>query len=60
MKLYWFSEMPHHEFPEGEDEKYPSMRLEMPNTFFNREAAARTITGITTSTSWPTRSASTG
>src|SRR5437764_15444388 len=33
--------MRHHEFPEGEDEKYPSMRLEMPNTYFNRELAAR-------------------
>ncbi|MGE3272820.1 MAG: LLM class flavin-dependent oxidoreductase [Chloroflexota bacterium] len=41
MKLYWFSEMPHHEYPEGEDLKYPSMRLDLPNTFFSRDAAAR-------------------
>jgi alkanesulfonate monooxygenase SsuD/methylene tetrahydromethanopterin reductase-like flavin-dependent oxidoreductase (luciferase family) len=40
MKLYYFSEMPHHEFPDGEDEKYPSMRLEFPNTFFDRQKAA--------------------
>ncbi|MCC7370485.1 MAG: LLM class flavin-dependent oxidoreductase [Chloroflexi bacterium] len=41
MKLYWFSEMPHHEFADGEDLKYPSMRLDMPNTYFSREAASR-------------------
>ena len=41
MKLYFFSEMPHHEFPDEEAEKYPSMRLDFPNTFFNREKAAR-------------------
>ena len=23
MKLYWFSEMPHHEFREGEDREVP-------------------------------------
>jgi alkanesulfonate monooxygenase SsuD/methylene tetrahydromethanopterin reductase-like flavin-dependent oxidoreductase (luciferase family) len=39
MKLYYFSEMPHHEFPDEEAEKYPSMRLDFPNTFFNREKA---------------------
>jgi alkanesulfonate monooxygenase SsuD/methylene tetrahydromethanopterin reductase-like flavin-dependent oxidoreductase (luciferase family) len=41
MKLYWFSEMPHHVFEDGEDLKYPAMRLEMPNTYFDREIAAR-------------------
>jgi alkanesulfonate monooxygenase SsuD/methylene tetrahydromethanopterin reductase-like flavin-dependent oxidoreductase (luciferase family) len=40
MKLYWFSEMPHHVFEEGEDLKYPAMRLEMPNTYFDRDVAA--------------------
>jgi alkanesulfonate monooxygenase SsuD/methylene tetrahydromethanopterin reductase-like flavin-dependent oxidoreductase (luciferase family) len=40
MKLYWFSEMPHHVFDEGEDLKYPAMRLEMPNTYFDRDVAA--------------------
>jgi hypothetical protein len=29
MKLYYFSEMPHHEFPDEEGEKYPSLRLEL-------------------------------
>jgi alkanesulfonate monooxygenase SsuD/methylene tetrahydromethanopterin reductase-like flavin-dependent oxidoreductase (luciferase family) len=41
VKLYWFSEMPHHVFEDGEDLKYPAMRLEMPNTYFDRETAAR-------------------
>src|SRR5439155_1048202 len=27
MKLYYFSEMPHHEFPDAEGDKYPSLRL---------------------------------
>src|SRR3989442_13124309 len=40
MKLYYFSEMPHHEFPDEEGDKYPSLRLEFPNRFFNREKAA--------------------
>ncbi len=40
MKLYFFSEMAHHEFPDGEDEKYPSMRLDFPNTFFDRQRAS--------------------
>ena len=40
MKLYFFSEMPHHEFPDEEGDKYPSLRLDFPNTFFNREKAS--------------------
>ncbi len=39
MKLYYFSEMPHHEYSDAESEKYPSLRLEFPNTYFNREKA---------------------
>jgi alkanesulfonate monooxygenase SsuD/methylene tetrahydromethanopterin reductase-like flavin-dependent oxidoreductase (luciferase family) len=39
MKLYFFSEMAHHEFPDGADLDYPSMRLEFPNTFYQREKA---------------------
>ncbi len=40
MKLYYFSEMPHHEFPDAEGDKYPSLRLEFPNRFFDRNKAA--------------------
>jgi alkanesulfonate monooxygenase SsuD/methylene tetrahydromethanopterin reductase-like flavin-dependent oxidoreductase (luciferase family) len=40
VKLYYFSEMPHHEFPDEEGEKYPSLRLAFPNTNFSRETAA--------------------
>src|SRR4030095_14439229 len=40
MKLYYFSEMPHHEYPDEEGDKYPSLRLEFPNRFFDREKAA--------------------
>jgi hypothetical protein len=37
MKLYFFSEMPHHEFPDEEAEKYPSMRRDFTNAPFDRE-----------------------
>ena len=40
MKLYYFSEMPHHEYPDEEGAKYPSLRLAFPNRFFDREKAA--------------------
>ena len=40
MKLYYFSEMPHHEYPDEEAAKYPALRLEFPNAFFKREKAA--------------------
>ena len=40
MKLYYFSEMPHHEYPDEEGDKYPSLRLAFPNRFFDREKAA--------------------
>ena len=41
MKLYYFSEMPHHEYPDAEGDKYPSLRLAFPNTFFSPEIAQR-------------------
>ena len=41
MKLYYFSEMPHHEFPDAEGDQYPSLRLAFPNTFFSPEIAQR-------------------
>jgi len=41
MKLYYFSEMPHHEFPDAEGDKYPSLRLDLPNTWFDRDKAAK-------------------
>ena len=40
MKLYYFSEMPHHEYPDEEGAKYPSLRLAFPNHFFYREKSA--------------------
>src|SRR5207248_9901231 len=40
MKLYYFSEMPHHEYPDAEGDKYPSLRLAFPHRFFDREKAA--------------------
>ena len=33
--VYYFTEMPFAEFPESEAEKYPSMRLTFPNTYFD-------------------------
>jgi hypothetical protein len=59
MKLYYFSEMPHHEFPDEEGDKYPSLRLEFPNRFFDREKAAANYQRYRPSTSSPTRSGST-
>jgi alkanesulfonate monooxygenase SsuD/methylene tetrahydromethanopterin reductase-like flavin-dependent oxidoreductase (luciferase family) len=44
MKLYYFSEMPHHEYPDEEGEKYPSLRLGFPNRFFDRAKAATNYT----------------
>jgi len=46
MKLYYFSEMPHHEFPDEEGDKYPSLRLEFPNRFFDREKAAAKLPAL--------------
>jgi alkanesulfonate monooxygenase SsuD/methylene tetrahydromethanopterin reductase-like flavin-dependent oxidoreductase (luciferase family) len=40
MKLYYFSEMPHHEYPDEEGDKYPSLRLVFPNTYFKPEKAS--------------------
>jgi alkanesulfonate monooxygenase SsuD/methylene tetrahydromethanopterin reductase-like flavin-dependent oxidoreductase (luciferase family) len=39
MKLYYFSEMPHHEFPDEAGAQYPSLRLEFPNRYFNPDRA---------------------
>jgi len=33
--VYYFTEMPYAEFPESEAEKYPSMRLTFPNSYFD-------------------------
>jgi len=41
MKLYYFSEMPHHEYPDAEGDKYPALRLAFPNTHFSPEIAHR-------------------
>ena len=35
MKIYYFSEFPYHEYPDEEGEKYPSLRLTFPNTYFD-------------------------
>ena len=39
MDFYYFTEMPYAEFPESEAEKYPSMRLTFPNTYFDPDKA---------------------
>ena len=41
MKLYYFSEMPHHEYPDAEGDKYPALRLAFPNTHFSPAVAHR-------------------
>ena len=39
MEFYYFTEMPFAEFPESEVDKYPSMRLTFPNTYFDPKKA---------------------
>ncbi len=39
MKVYYFSEFPYHEYPDEEGEKYPSLRLTFPNTYFKPNTA---------------------
>ena len=39
MKIYYFSEFPYHEYPDDEGEKYPSLRLTFPNTYFEPDTA---------------------
>ena len=61
MKLYYFSEMPHHEYPDAEGDKYPSLRLAFPNTFFSPEIAAAQLPALSRRVrAAPTRRASTG
>ena len=40
MKVYYFSEFPYHEYPDEEGEKYPSLRLTFPNTYFEPATAS--------------------
>ncbi|HEX9867688.1 MAG TPA: LLM class flavin-dependent oxidoreductase [Candidatus Tectomicrobia bacterium] len=40
MDVYYFTEMPYAEFPESEAEKFPSMRLTFPNTYFDPHKAS--------------------
>ena len=40
MKVYYFSEFPYHEYPGEEGEKYPSLRLTFPNTYFDPNVAS--------------------
>ncbi|MQF69500.1 LLM class flavin-dependent oxidoreductase [SAR202 cluster bacterium AD-804-J14_MRT_500m] len=39
MDVYFFTEMPYAEFDENEADKYPSMRLTFPNTYFDPNKA---------------------
>jgi alkanesulfonate monooxygenase SsuD/methylene tetrahydromethanopterin reductase-like flavin-dependent oxidoreductase (luciferase family) len=41
MDVYYFTEMPYAEFPESEAEKFPSMRLTFPNTYFDPPTASQ-------------------
>src|SRR5262249_33498607 len=35
MQVYYFTELPYHEYPDEEGAKYPSLRLTFPNTYYN-------------------------
>ena len=39
MDVYFFTEMPYAEFDENEADKFPSMRLTFPNTYFDPNKA---------------------
>ena len=40
MKVYYFSEFPYHAYPDEEGDKFPSLRLTFPNTYFEPETAS--------------------
>ena len=35
MKVYYFTELPYHEYPDEEGARYPSLRLTFPNTYYD-------------------------
>ncbi|HEY8450515.1 MAG TPA: LLM class flavin-dependent oxidoreductase, partial [Bacillota bacterium] len=37
MQVHYFTEMAHHTFPDEAAERYPSMRIVFPNTYFDRK-----------------------
>ena len=39
MQVYYFTELPYHEYPDAEGAKYPSLRLTFPNTFYDPHKA---------------------
>ena len=39
MEVYYFTELPYTAFPESEADKFPSMRLTFPNTYFDPRTA---------------------
>jgi alkanesulfonate monooxygenase SsuD/methylene tetrahydromethanopterin reductase-like flavin-dependent oxidoreductase (luciferase family) len=39
MQVYYFSEFPYHEYPDAESERYPSLRLTFPNTYYEPHTA---------------------
>ena len=39
MKVYHFSEFPYHEYPDGQGDKYPSLRLTFPNSYLDPNLA---------------------
>src|SRR5215831_11433544 len=39
MQVYYFTELPYHEYPEEEGAKYPSLRLTFPNTYYDPHKA---------------------
>jgi alkanesulfonate monooxygenase SsuD/methylene tetrahydromethanopterin reductase-like flavin-dependent oxidoreductase (luciferase family) len=43
MDVYYFTEMPYAAFPESEAEKFPSMRLTFPNTYFDANKASELL-----------------
>jgi len=39
MQVYYFTELPYHEYDDKEGKKYPSLRLTFPNTYFDQHKA---------------------
>ncbi len=39
MQVYYFTELPYHEYDDEEGKKYPSLRLTFPNTYFDQHKA---------------------
>ena len=46
MDVFYFTELPYTAFPESEADKFPSMRLTFPNTYFRPAHGPRPVQAV--------------